>query len=127
MATERNNRTLVAVDEMLGSTTTVPTTPGPGTAATATVTRVAANASNVTLLSANTARRAATIYNNSATQPLFVKLGATAVLTAGSESFTVRLVPGAYYEVPGGYNGRIDGIWEAADANGEALMTEITA
>lgn len=127
MATERNNRTLVALEEAFGSTSGVPTVPGPGGSTTATVTRTAVSTTNVTLKAANTARRALTIYNNSAVSNLFLKLGATAVITAGSESFTVRLVPGAYYEVPGGYTGIVDGIWDVADAVGEALVTEITA
>lgn len=98
---------------------------------TATVSRVAANAASVTLLAANAARNGATICNNS-NQTLYVKLGTTANIGAGTESFTAILAPkdtnnvGGYYEVPFGYSGRIDGIWAAADAAGEALMTEIT-
>ena len=101
--------------------------------ATSTVTRVAANAANVTLLAANANRHGATICNHSI-KTLYIKLGATANIGAGTESFTVILVPvdatndiGGYYEVPFNYTGRIDGIWSAADANGEALVDEITA
>lgn len=101
--------------------------------ATSTVTRVAANAANVTLLASNANRRGATIWNNSATRALTVKLGATANIGAGTESFTCVLAPintdgiGGYYEIPFNYTGRIDGIWAGADANGEALIDEITA
>lgn len=100
---------------------------------TSTVTRVAANAANVTLLASNANRKGATIWNNSATQTLWIKLGTTANIGAGTESFTAALAPigangvGGYYEVPFNYSGRIDGIWGGADANGEALMDEITA
>lgn len=102
------------------------TTPGIGLADTSAVTRVATAIVNTTLLAANASRIQATIYNNSGSN-LFLKLGATANIGAGTESFTVRLVPDAFYEVPGGYTGIIDGIWDAADANGEALITELTA
>lgn len=101
------------------------TTPGIGIADTSVVSRVAASATNVTLLAANAARSKAAIHNNSATQDLFVKLGATADIGAGTESFTIRMSPNDYYEVLDGYVGVIDGIWAAADVSGEALITEL--
>jgi hypothetical protein len=88
--------------------------------ATATVTSVADAATSATLLAANAARLGATIFNDS-TVDLYVKLGTTASAT----SFTVKLTPGAYYEVPYRYTGRIDGIW-ASDASGSARITELT-
>jgi hypothetical protein len=89
------------------------------TAATATLSNVASSASSVTLLSANTSRKGATIHNDS-TQIVYVKFGTTASAT----SYTVKMVADAYYEVPFGYTGRIDGIW--ASANGNARITEMT-
>lgn len=89
-------------------------------ASTGTTTSVAASASNVTLLAANITRIGATIYNDSTVANLFLKLGATASAT----SFTVRLVPNAYFEVPFGYTGIIDGIWSVATGN--ARITELT-
>lgn len=89
------------------------------TAATGTLSSVASSATSVTLLAANTARRGATVYNDS-TAVLYLKLGATASAT----SFTVQLGAGDYYEVPGRYAGIIDGIW--ASANGNARITELT-
>lgn len=91
---------------------------------TGTLTSVASSATSVTVLAANSARLGATIVNES-TQTLYVKFGATASAT----SYTVILVgasaaPYAYYEVPFGYSGRIDGIW--ASTNGNARVTEIT-
>ena len=53
-------------------------------------------------------------------QILYVKFGTTASAT----SYTVKMVADAYYEVPFGYTGRIDGIW--ASANGNARVTEMT-
>lgn len=83
------------------------------------LTSVGSSASNVTLLAANTLRYGAAIFNDS-TQVLFVKLGAT----ASSSSYTVKMQPNTYYEVPFGYTGIIDGIW--ASANGNARVTELT-
>lgn len=88
-------------------------------AQTATLANVSSSATSVTLLAANNARKAAEIYNDS-TQICYVKFGTT----ASSTSFTVPLAASAYYEIPGGYVGRIDGIW--VSANGNARVTEIT-
>lgn len=82
-------------------------------------TTVAGSASSVTLLAANTARLGATIFNDS-TSMLYIKLGATASTT----SFTVQLLTNAYYEIPYGYTGRIDGIW--GSATGNSRITEIS-
>lgn len=82
------------------------------------VTSVADNAASVTLLAANVARRGASVYNDSGAV-LYLKCGAAASLT----SFTVLLVPNAYFEVPFGYIGVIDGIWASA-AGGAARITE---
>lgn len=90
-------------------------------AATSTVTSVNDTASSTTLLASNANRLGATVYNDS-TVNLYLKLGAT----ASASSFTVLMLPGAYYEVPFAYTGVIDGIW-ASDASGKALMTELTA
>lgn len=86
---------------------------------TSTLASVASSATSVTLLASNSARIAATIYNDS-TQVCYVKFGAT----ASSTSFTVPLATNTYYEVPGGYTGIIDGIW--VSANGNARVTELT-
>jgi len=88
-------------------------------AGTATHSNVSASATNVTVLAANTARLGATIYNDS-NSPVNIKLAATASAT----SFAVRMSPGGYYEIPFGYNGIIDGIWDVA--NGSARVVEFT-
>lgn len=88
-------------------------------AATATVSNVSSSATSVTLLASNAARRSAAFYNDS-TQVLYLKFGATASAT----SFTVRLGPGDYFEMPVPiYTGVIDGIW--VSANGACRVTEI--
>jgi hypothetical protein len=88
-------------------------------ASTGTLANVASSASSVTLMASNASRLGATIHNDS-TQVLYVKFGTTASAT----SYTVKMVADAYYEVPFGYTGRIDGIW--ASANGNARITEMT-
>lgn len=89
--------------------------------ATSSVTSVASNVASVTLLAANANRKVATIVNDSATANLYVKLGAAAT----TSSYTVKMVPGAYYEVPNPvYTGVIDGIWDVAVGN--ARITELT-
>ena len=121
---------LVSVDDNGGSLTvdgTVTANAGTGTfatkevrAATSAVTSVAGSATSVTLLASNANRLGATITNDS-TVILRAKFGATASAT----SYTVRLVPDAYYEVPYGWTGVIDGIWDSAA--GSARLTELTA
>jgi hypothetical protein len=86
---------------------------------TATHSNVSGSATNVTLLAANTSRQGATVYNDS-TPILYVKLAATASTT----SFTVKMYPEDYFEVPAGYTGIIDGIW--ASATGSARVVELT-
>ena len=88
--------------QAVGVVGTVTVTPGPGAGAVSDVNRVAVSVVNVTLLAAKAARLGATIFNNS-TSTLFLKLGATANIGAGTESFTVSLNDGDYYEVPFGY------------------------
>lgn len=95
-----------------------------GNSTSSSVTSVDSSNSNVTLLSANSSRKGATISNDS-TSVLYIKLGAT----ASSTSYTVSLAgassaPFTYYEVPFDYRGRIDGIW--GSSNGAARVTELT-
>jgi hypothetical protein len=123
-----NNRPL-AVAIVGEASSALAVTGGGGNATASAVTRVPVNVANVTLKALNASRKALTIYNNSATANLFVKLGAGAAIGVGAESFTIRMVPLSYYEVPGPnglYTGIVDGIWDAADAGGEALITETT-
>lgn len=94
------------------------TTSSAASASTATTSNVVSSASSTTLLSANTARKGFTIFNDS-TAVLYVKFGTT----ASSSSYTVQLAASGYYESgPVVYTGRIDGIW--ASANGNARVTE---
>lgn len=80
---------------------------------------VAASTSQVTLLAANTNRKGATVFNDSASSDLKLSLGSTASAT----SFTIVIAPQGYYEVPFSYTGIITGIWAAAV--GSARMTEL--
>jgi hypothetical protein len=89
--------------------------------ATASQSSVAANASSVSLLAANSSREMATFYNDSASAYCYLKLGATASAT----SFTYKMPPGGYYELPKPtWAGAIDGIWDAAVGN--MRITELT-
>jgi hypothetical protein len=90
------------------------------------VTRVPASATIVELLGFNPARKQFIVHNSSpGGANLAIKFGDGASLTAGAESYSVLLAPGARYESPiGGWGGEVTGIWSAADANGEALVTE---
>jgi len=90
------------------------------TSTTSALTNVAGSATSVTVLALNANRKGATIYNDS-TAILYLKLGATASTT----SFTVKMQPDSYFEVPGQYTGVIDGIW--ASATGSARVTELSS
>lgn len=105
-------RVTIATDDLVPVSVSQPSS--------ASVTSVADTASSTTLLSSNSSRRGASIFNDS-TEILYVKFGTTASAT----DFTVKMAAGAYYEVPFGYTGRIDGIW-ANNASGSARMTEIS-
>lgn len=82
---------------------------------------VASSASSVTILAANTARRGASIWNDSSAILYLDLTGGTASAT----SCSVKLIADAFYEVPFGYTGLITGIW--ASATGAARVTEFVA
>lgn len=90
-------------------------------ASTATLTNVNDTASSTSLLASTAGRLGVTVFNDS-TSTLYLKYGTTASAT----SFTVKIPPGAYWEMPLPiYTGAIDGIW-SADASGAARITELT-
>lgn len=97
-------------------------TNAPALSSTGTTSQQADQATNVTLLAANTGRKGAIIWNNS-TSILYIKYGATATAT----DCTYKIDPDAIWEMPSAcvYTGKIDGIW-SADASGSARMTELT-
>ena len=96
----------------------------------ANVTRVPALAVNQTLIAGNIARQSLQICNNSFASVLYIKYGPTVVIGGAGESFTDRLQPYDTHVVEKDANGRpylgrIDGMWDVADAIGAALITEI--
>lgn len=91
----------------------------PGTVATKT--SVAAAVVDTALLAANAARKGASVFNDSATATLYLSLGSDA---ASLTSYTVKLLPGQFYETLDGFTGAIRGIWSAAV--GDARITEQT-
>lgn len=90
-----------------------------GAATTGGLTSVASTIVDTALLVANANRKGMSIYNDGAAN-LHVALGNAVTLT----SFTVKLAPNDYYELPFKYTGAVRGIWGAA--SGSARITELT-
>jgi hypothetical protein len=84
------------------------------------VTKVDSSTDDHKLLDTNAGRKMAMIYNNS-TKNLYIKYGEGAT----ADSFTVKLTPGSYFEMPYPcYTGQINGFWD--DVNGNVMITECT-
>lgn len=81
---------------------------------------VSASTTFVPLLTLNSARKGVTIWNNSSAN-LYIELGTSAVTTT---SFSVKVGADGYYELPFGYIGPINGIWDGS--TGSALVREFT-
>lgn len=113
-ATNRGQR--LAISAAGAASVAVDSLPASGTG---TLSNVSGTASSTTLLASNSARKGGSVYNDS-TAILYVKTG----VTASNTSFTVKMQPDDYWEIPFGYTGRIDGIW--ASATGAARVTEYT-
>lgn len=60
------------------------------------------------------------VYNNSSSADLYLALGPT----ASNTSFTCKIAPQGYYEVPLKYTGPVSGVWSSA--SGSALVTELS-
>lgn len=88
-------------------------------AASTAITTVNVQLTSTALLAANTARKGATVQNTDDVDPVYVTLGSTSSLTA----HTVKLVPGAYYELPYGYTGAVSAI---ASVITPVSITELT-
>ena len=106
--------TLAAVDAKLGNTLLVQEQ----AITTATLSNVAASLVSTTILAANTNRKGATVYNDTAGT---LRLAFAA--TASATSFTVAIAAAGYYELPVRYTGVISGIF--ATATGAARVTEM--
>ena len=91
------------------------------TATTATLSNVTSAATSTSILSSNTSRRGFFIVND-ANRPMYLKLGTTASVT----SYTVMLVPAAFWEMPlPTYTGAITAIWDSSPT-GSARVTELS-
>lgn len=86
-----------------------------------TTSNVTSIATDATILAANSSRLGAALTNDS-TAILYLLVASG---TSSTTNYTVKLSPGAYYEVPINYVGIIKGIWSAV--NGAARVTEWTA
>src|SRR5438067_7512120 len=89
-------------------------------AATATLTSVAASATTVALLAANNARKGVIVTNDS-TAIMYLAYAATASTTA----YTVPIAGGGYWEMPPVplYRGALSAVWSSA--TGSARLTEL--
>lgn len=119
-ATEAKQDTIIGhIDGLETLLTSLVALFSPAVATTATLSNVSSSASNGTLLAENTDRIGVLVQNDS-TATLYLKYGATAT----SSSYTVKMEPGSYWEMPQPiYQGIVDGIWSAA--NGAARITEL--
>lgn len=86
---------------------------------TAVTAAVSAATISTTLLAANALRIAGSLYNDSSAI-CYIKFGSGAAIA----SFKVPLAANTYYEIPGGYNGIITGIW--ASVAGSMRVSEET-
>lgn len=99
-----------------------PGVPGVSTSSSATVSSVAVSTSNVLVLAANPARTGATVTNTSKSSSLYLELGSPASLT----SYSVKILPGGYDEIPFNFTGILNGIWDKADSAGAAVVHEFS-
>lgn len=101
-------------------TSSLPVVSEPRTYVDSSVTVYTASVINTTFLSSDRARHGAAFTNDeSSAASVFLKLGAN----ASTGSYTTKLKPGSYYEVPFTYAGRIDGVWDGGP--GTLLVTEV--
>ena len=82
--------------------------PAPGTSA---LTSVAAAVTSTVILAANASRKQVLVFNDSSAN-LYLGLTSSAVSVT---SYTVKISPGGYYEVPWPvWTGQLTGLWDAA-------------
>jgi len=87
----------------------------------ATLSSVASQDTNISLLAANVNRIGLLVFNDD-TGTLYLKYGTT----ASTSSYTVQIPGGGYWEMPlPAYVGAIDGIW-VTSGSGSVRMTELT-
>lgn len=97
------------------------TTAGGGASTTVTQSSASASLSSVSLLAANTNRLRFSVYNDSATAKLYLRLDASAATTTNNVTI---LQPAGYFEPPVNYTGEVRGIWDIA--SGAARIGEYT-
>lgn len=90
---------------------------------TGTITSVAAVNSDTLLLSANANRRGLYVYNDTTSAKLYLGFSTSTITTT---NFSVQLVAGGVFEIPFGYTGQLRGMWTVTEADGYALLTELT-
>lgn len=90
----------------------------------ATPANVSASATAVTLLAANTARKAGSSIVNDSTAILYIKLGSSASATDFWKAIDGKTTIPGDLDLPPGYLGIVTGIW--ASATGAARVVEMT-
>ena len=84
--------------------------------------RVPGDTSSAQLLPSSPGRKGAYFFNDS-TASLYIRFGTTAATT----TFTVRLFPLDYYELPQPiFTGKIDGIWDGTNVGDSVKITELS-
>jgi len=84
------------------------------------ITSVAVSTSNVVLLANNSLRLGATLFNDSSSL-VYVKLGSVAT----TSSYTIKLFPQSYFEIPFGYTNVVSGFWTTA-VSGNMFVDELS-
>jgi hypothetical protein len=118
-ATQVNTWEVRQVSGAIDSVSVTNTVSTKSTSSTSATSSVTVTTSSTQILASNTDRLGATIFNE-AGDICYMKLGTTASLT----SYTTQIAIGAYYQIPFGYTGRIDGISPATDIT--LRVTELT-
>lgn len=108
------------VDQQVSATNPLITTEPKAT--TGAVTNVSDSATSVTLIAANSSRKALVITNTSSAI-LYVRLAAG---TASATMFTYRLPQNATQEITMPYTGIVTGVWATDPNDGVAVVTELT-
>jgi hypothetical protein len=89
-----------------------------GSSSTASLTSVASSATSVSILSSNSIRKGLILWNDS-TATAYVAFAAS----SSTSAFTIKMGPGAYWEMATLYTGAISAIWDVA--NGSMRVTEL--
>ena len=102
--------------------------PRPVQAKNAAVSTVIGTTTSTQIAAANVNRKTLAIFNDTTSSGNLYLLFASAPKAASNSAggYTVRLAPGDYYEVPAGYVGAIQGVWDSVTTPGWANITDLS-